>query len=162
MAAPNPIQYPLINGVRHSFASVEFRFNGVIYIGIASMNYKRARTRGWVRGNHPDPLGKTIGENEYSADCELYVAEWNLLQSTLGDANGNGYGDEAFTAVCTYSANGFDMITDTILGCTLDEVEAALAKGVDGVSRKIVLNPVKILFNGKDDVATPLVAPQPP
>lgn len=153
-----PIPYPLINGVRHSFASVEFKFKGVVYRGIASMNYARTRNRGLIRGNHPDPLGKTIGENEYTADCELYVAEWNLMQSTLGD-NGAGYGDEFFTATCVYSANGFDMITDTILGCTMDTTEAALAKGVDGLSRKLQLNPLKILFNGLDDLAVPLAAP---
>lgn len=153
-----PIPYPYINGVRHSFASVEFKFNGLIFTGIANMNYSRTRSRGLVRGNHPDPMGKTIGENEYSAEVELYVAEWNLFQASLGN-KGKGYGDAFFTATCVYSANGFDMITDTILGCTMDTTEASLAKGVDGLSRKIQLNPLKILFNGLDDLAVPLAAP---
>lgn len=155
MAAPSPIAYPLLNGVRHSFASVEFKFNGLIYVGVASMNYKRTRTRGWVRGNHPDPLGKTLGENEYTADVELYLAEWNVFQANLGA----GYGDVFFDATATYSSNGFDLISDTILGCTFDTTEVALAKGTDGLSRKIELNPVKILFNGKEDLAVPLVGP---
>lgn len=158
MANPSPINYPLLNGVRHSFASVEFKFNGLIFIGIGSMNYSRTRSRTLVRGNHPDPLGKTIGENEYAADVELYVAEWNQFQASLGNA-GKGYGDAFFTATAVYSANGFDMITDTILGCTMDVTEAALAKGTDGLSRKIQLNPLKILFNGLDDLAVPLAAP---
>lgn len=153
-----PIAYPYLNGVRHSFASVEFKFNGIIFTGIASMNYSRTRNRGLVRGNHPDPLGKTIGENEYAADCELYVAEWNLFKKSLGN-NGAGYGDQFFTATCVYSANGFDMITDTILGCTLDTTEAALTKGVDGLSRKMQLNPLKIIFGDDDDLAVPLAAP---
>lgn len=156
--ALTPIAYPLLNGVRHAFASVEFKFNGIIFIGVASVNYSRTRTRGWVRGNHPDPLGKTIGENEYSADCELYVAEFNQFQASLGNA-GKGYGDAFFTATCVYTANGFDMITDTILGCTLDVTEVSLAKGTDGLSRKIQLNPMKILFNNLDDLAVPLAAP---
>jgi hypothetical protein len=155
MAAPTPLQYPLLNSVRHSFASVEFKFNGLVYVGVASMNYKRTRSRGLVRGPHPDPLAKTIGENEYAADCELYLAEWNLFQRNLGP----GYGDVFFTAACTYSSNGFDMISDTILGCTMDTTEIALAKGTDGLSRKIELNPLKILFNGVDDLAVPLVGP---
>ncbi len=155
MTAPSPIKYPLLNGVRHSFASVEFKFNGTVYVGVASMNYKRTRTRGWVRGNHPDPLGKTIGENEYTADCELYLAEWNLFQANLGA----GYGDIFFDATCTYTANGFDMISDTIKGCTLDTTEIALAKGTDGLSRKMELNPMKILLNGVDDLLVPLVGP---
>jgi len=155
MAPPLPLQYPLLNGVRHSFASVEFKFNGLVYVGVASMNYKRTRTRGIVRGNHPDPLAKTIGENEYAADCELYLAEWNLFQKNLGA----GYGDVFFNATCTYTSNGFDMISDTILGCTMDTTEIALAKGTDGLSRKIELNPLKILFNGVDDLAVPLVGP---
>lgn len=155
---PTPIQYPLLNGVRHSFASVEFKFNGLIFVGIASMNYSRTRSRGLIRGNHPDPMGKTIGENEYSADCELYLAEWNQFQASLGNA-GKGYGDALFTATAVHSANGFDMITDTLLGCTMDSTEASLAKGTDGLSRKLQLSPLKILFNGLDDLAVPLAGP---
>ncbi len=148
-----PISYPLINGVRHSFASIELKLKEQIFIGFKSVNYSRTRSRTKVRGNHPDPLGKTQGENDYSADIELYLAEWNLFQEQLGA----GYGDVFFQVLVTYSANGFDTIQDVINGCTLDSTEASQQQGPDPLVRKFDLSPLKILFNGKDDVETPLV-----
>jgi len=148
-----PISYPLINGVRHSFASIELKCNGQIFIGFKSINYSRTRNRGLVRGNHPDPLGKTRGENEYSADAEFYLAEWNLFQAQLGD----GYGDVFFQVLSTYSENGFDTIQDVINGCTVDSLEASQSQGPDPLVRKMDLKPLKVLFNGVDDLLTPLV-----
>lgn len=153
---PTPIQYPLVNGVRHSFASIELKLNSQIFVGFKSINYTRTRNRSLVRGNSPDPLGKTMGENEYSADCELYVAEWNLFQELLGP----GYGDVFFQVLVTYSANGFDTIQDVINGCTMDSTEASNSQGPDPTIRKFDLKPLKILFNGIDDLATPLVGVQ--
>ena len=153
-----PIQYPLINGARHSFASIELKLGANIFIGFKSINYSRKRTRSLVRGNSPDPMGKTIGDNEYTADCELYIAEWNLLQSQI--ASGNGYGDVFFQVLVTYSANGFDTIQDTLNGCTIDSTDASNGQGPDPLVRKFDLNPLKILFNGVDDLAVPLVGVQ--
>ena len=150
---PTPIQYPILNGVRHSFSSVELKLNGQIFTGFKSINYSRTRSRSLVRGNHPDPLGKTRGENEYSADCELYLAEWNLFQSQLGD----GYGDKFFQVLVTYSENGFDTIQDRLEGCTMDSTESSNAQGPDPTIRKVNLMPLKIVFDESDDLATPLV-----
>lgn len=151
-----PIAYPLINGVRHSFASIELKLNNQIFIGFKSINYTRTRSRTKVRGNSPDPLGKTIGENDYSTDAEMYLAEWNLFQSQLGA----GYGDVFFQILVTYSANGFDTIQDVINGCTVDSTEASQSQGPDPLVRKFDFSPLKILFNGIDDLATPLVGVQ--
>jgi hypothetical protein len=150
-----PIQYPLVRGVRHGFSSIELKMNGLLFVGFKSINYSRKRTRGMVRGNSPDPLGKTRGENEYSGDCELYLAEWNLFQQNLKA----GYGDVLFDVLVTYGENGFDTITDELLGCTFDSSDAANGQGSDPLVRKIDLTPIKIKFGGLDDLQFPLVAP---
>jgi hypothetical protein len=150
-----PLAYPFINGVKHSLNSVELKIAGRIYIGFKTINYTRKRNRALVRGNSPDPLAKTIGENEYSADCELYLAEFNLLQSDLGA----GYGDIQFPVYATWTQNGFDTITDILLGCNLDSTESNNSQGPDPTVRKFDLSPIKILYNGVDDLAVPLVAP---
>lgn len=156
---PSPILYPLVNGVRHSFASIEVKLGSQIFVGFKSINYSRKRTRSEVRGNSPDPLGKTRGDNMYSADAELYLAEWNLFMfQTLGSQT-SGYGDVLFTVIVTYTENGFDTIVDTINGCTIDTTEASQSQGPDTLLRKFELSPLKILFNGIDDLATPLKAP---
>lgn len=151
-----PIQYPLINGLRHSFSSIELKINGQIFVGFKSINYNRTRSRSMAYGNSPDPLGKTRGTNEYKADCELLLAEFHVFMSSLGA----GYGDKAFDISVTYTENGFDTISDVIRGCTIDTTDSSNSQGTDPSVRKIELNPIKILFNGVDDLENPLTSPQ--
>ena len=153
---PPPIQYPNVNGVRHSFASIELKLAGQVFIGFKSIEYTRTRERGIVQGNHPDPLGKTRGKNTYKGSVELYLAEWNVFQKQLGA----GYGDKLFSLLVTYGENGFDTITDEINGCSMDSTEGGGSEGTDPSTRKFDLSPLKILFDGIDDVAVPLTGVQ--
>ncbi len=94
----------------------------------------------------------------------MLLAEYNALQAALINAanqqglNG-GYGDVFFQVIVMYNENGFDTITDTINGCTMDSTEASNSEGTDPSKRKFDLAPLKILFNGQDDLASPLQAP---
>jgi hypothetical protein len=158
-----PTNYPMTNGCRHSWASVEAKLAGQIFY-ITSVNYSRKRTRAKPRINHPDPSGKTRGSNDYMGDCEMLLAEFNAFQAALiVQANqqglNGGYGDIFFQVVVMYSEVNMDTVTDTLNGCTMDSTEAANTEGVDPTKRKFDLAPLKILFNGQDDLAIPLVAP---
>jgi hypothetical protein len=157
-----PISYPLINGNRQDPSSTELKFgppvNAIMFF--ASFNYGRTRSRSQVEANHPDPLGKTRGRNAYKCDVELYLAEFNLLQGLLVTAaGGNGYGDIYFPIFLNYTENGFDPISIQILGCTLDVDESAVPKGTDALTVKVEFSPLKVLVNGSDDLAVPLIAP---
>lgn len=161
-----PIQYPLINGVRHDWSSIEIKVAGQIILGVKSINYARHRTRAYAEGFSPDPLGKTRGRNAYTCDVEMYLAEFNQLQAILqaqaaplGGVNGSGYGDVFFSIVVMYNSTGFDQVTDTIQGCTLDSTEIAHTVSPDALSRKFATMPTKILFQGQDDLLTPLGPP---
>lgn len=160
---PTQLQYPLINGLRHSWASVEARFAGKIFY-FPEINYGRTRDRPMVYGNHPDPLGKVRGKNAYTGDATMYLAEFNVFQALLAQqaAQSNvGYGDVPFDVYVSYNETGLDVITDHVLGCTLDSTEAAGAEGTDPLKRKFNLNPIKIKFNGIDDLG-PLALVAPP
>lgn len=165
-----PLAYPLINGVRHDWTNIEPKIAGQIFVGFKSLNYKRTRTRTKLWGNSSDPIAKTQGVNDYTADMEVYLAEWNLFQALLkagaaakslpsGISPGSGYGDLLFPVVITYLNLGFDTITDTILGCSVDELDASQSQSPDPLVRKVTFNPLKVLFNGDDDLATALQAP---
>ena len=165
-----PLQYPLINGVKHDFSSIELQLVGQIFVGFRSINYNRTRTRTMVYGNSPDPLAKTEGVNAYTCDCEIYLAEWNYLQGLLinaasqagipnGASPGSGYGDVLFQVVVTYSSLGFDTITDVLNGCSLDSMEVSQSQGPDPLVRKFNLNPLKILYGNEDDLGTALQSP---
>lgn len=161
-----PIPYPLINGVRHDWSSIEFKVAGQIVLGCKAINYSRKRTRAYAEGFSPDPLGKTRGRNAYTADIELYLAEFNQLQALLqaqaaplGGVNGSGYGDVFFSVTVMYQETGFDQVTDTIIGCTMDSTDVGMSVSPDAVARKFEMFPTKILFNGQDDLLTPLGPP---
>lgn len=149
-----PLVVPLINGVRHSFASIELVLGPNRFNGFKSINYSRKRARAMVPGNHPDPLAKTRGMNAYSGDCELYLAEFNLFMLSLG---GEGHGDIPFMVIASYAEIGMDVVVDELLGCNIDSTEASQAVGPDPLVRKVDLSPLKIRFNGFDDCLVPLI-----
>lgn len=151
------LAYPVVTGFRHGFASLsaDFKLPGggtLTFRGFKSINYTRTRDRGLVRGNHPDPIAKTRGENSYDADCEVYLAEFDALQKALGA----GYGDVMFNIQVHFVEGGFAGLQDQIIGCTLDSTEGSNAQGTDALTRKFKLTPLKILFDGIDDAEFPL------
>ena len=166
-----PISYPDINGVRQSFVSSEIKFaqpaiGGSVGGATLSLNlrgykaadYGRKRTRGELRGNHPDPLGKTRGSNAYTGKFTYALAEAlairNALQALAGGSS--GYGDVFFSVIVTHSETGFDTQTDSVLGCTLDDDQIKLAEGVEATMVELDFSPLKVLINGVDDVTNPL------
>jgi hypothetical protein len=156
--------FPLVNGLRHSWASIEINLNGAIFYG-TGVNWSRKRARTLVRVNHPDPVGKTRGNNEYTGDVELLLAEANLFQSQLIAAanqqnlNG-GYGDVFFSVLVQFTELGLDTVTVQLLGCTADSWEQSNAESTEGSKVKMELSPLKVLINGQDDLPNPLQAPQ--
>ena len=161
-----PIAYPLLNGVRQSFVSTEIRFAtaaigatqggttlSLNLRGYKNAEYGRKRTRGELRGNHPDPIGKTRGSNAYTGKFTYALAEAlairNALQALAGGAS--GYGDVFFSVIITHSETGFDTQTDTISGCTLDDDQLETKQGPTGTLITLDFGPLKILMNGVDD-----------
>lgn len=165
-----PLQYPLINGLRHDFSSIELKAAGQQFVGFKSLQHKRTRTRVKVRGAHPDPLGKTRGTNDYDCSLEMWKAEWYLLQVILdrlassqnvpfGAVPGSGYGDAFFTITVLYFSVGMSTQKITISGNTVDEVDEDDQQGADPLVVKLVTNPLKIIYNDLDDVGSVLQAP---
>ncbi len=154
---PTPISYPLINGVRHSFASIVLKVDGQEFSGFKSITYARHRERGVGYGTNPDPLFKTRGKNAYECEIEVYAAEFKAF---MLEHFGNGYGDKFFPIEVSYAENGFPTQTDRIVGNTVDDSEGGGSEGTDPLTRKFKTSPIKIYFDGKDDNATPLRGPR--
>lgn len=151
--------YPLIRGFRHGFSSITMKFKltgGVdIQMFVKSINYGRTRSRGLLMGNHPDPIAKTRGENAYEGAVEMALAEYRLLVAQLGP----GYGDIVFDTLVTYGENGFETVTDELIGCTIDDDDASNSQGPDPLIRKLDLAPLKIRMAGVDDLLIPMISP---
>ncbi len=155
-----PIQVPLINGVMYSFAHCQVEIAGMKFRGgFKSIDYERTRKRDFPMSNSPDPVGKTIGENEYKASAEIYLAWWYAMIQTVVAELGPGYGDRPFLVTAAYSAEGFDEFQDVIQNCTIDSTKVAQAAGTGALTRTVDFGPTKILFNSLDDLANPLAKP---
>jgi hypothetical protein len=155
-----PIQVPMTNGVIRSFGHVRLSIAGLEFTGgFKSIDYSRKREREMVMSNSPDPVSKTLGENKYKCEAEVYH-DWlvNLIV-TIQNQIGPGYGDMPFPIYVSYVGANLTTYTDTILNCTIDETDFTNKSGNAALTRKIDFAPTKILINGLDDLAEPLQSP---
>jgi hypothetical protein len=159
-AQTTPIQVPLTNGVVRSFGHVRLEIAGLEFTGgFKSIKRSRVRKREKPMSNSPDPIGKTLGENEYECSAVVYYDWWVNLLLTVEQNLGPGYGDQPFTIYISYVGKNLNTYTDTILNCTFDSTHGDDQAGTAALTREIDFNPTKILFNGVDDLEDPLVAP---
>lgn len=142
-----PIQYPMINGHRYSWASVEHGVNGPIVRGIKSIDYDHSLTPTKILGTGPNPIGRTRGVYEAKANVEMYRLEYENLKATLGQG-GVGFGETSFTWVVQYADVGQPVITDTLEGARIENPQFGGAEGGDALTVKFTLNVMLIKENG--------------
>jgi hypothetical protein len=146
------VQYPLVNGVYHAFASVEIKWDGTIYVGVKSVNYKQNLVPTKVRGAHAEPIGRTRGDLDADGDIELYLQQANQLLTAMGP----GYMEKVIGVTVSYSENGLDTITDEIVSARIQEIDDSHSQGVDALTKKFTLNIMKVLYNGVEPLLNPL------
>jgi hypothetical protein len=160
-AQVTPIQVPITNGVVRSFGHVRLQIAGLEFTGgFKSIKRKRTRKREKPMSNSPDPIGKTLGENEYECSAVMYYDWYVNTMLTIQQTLGPGYGDQPFTIYISYVGKNLNTYTDIVLNCTFDEDDGDDQAGTAALTRAVNFNPTKILFNGIDDLEDPLVAPQ--
>jgi hypothetical protein len=139
------LQYPLINGDRHSFASVEIQFNNLSIGGFTAINYEALLDGQPVRGAGPLVIGHTIGLASWTGDFEMLLEEWNFFQASLGP----GFMQQYFNIRVTYAARGMSTIVDTLSGCRVKSVGASgQSSSGDALVRKVPLLITSGNFNG--------------
>lgn len=141
-----PISYPLINGHRYSFSSIEFGANGIVMRGVSSIDYGDELTPGKMRGTGPNVIGRTRGEYDGDASIEMYRLEWENLKSTLG-TNGVGFGETSFPVTVMYGETGQPVVTDTLEGCRITKVRTGGAEGSDPTKVTLTIDLTRILHN---------------
>lgn len=139
------MDWPLINGVRHSFASIELSIDGKRRPLFNAVNYSDSVSRERVRGNHPIAAGFTRGEYEAEAGITLYSEEWGELVAEFGD----GIYDKVFDIVATYADEGAPTITDKLVGCRLRSVGRDNSQGAEGATVEKELDVTYIQWNGR-------------
>lgn len=165
---PTPIQYPYVGGYRHSPSSSELKVtlpNNSAFILSAwqKIDYKWELSAEPVYGNHPDPVGFTIGQAKYEAELELLLAEYNYFLGQIISAMGGGGGFATLPLLftVTHTENGFDTIADQIIGCRIAGGDTSIQAGgaQPPQKRTLPLKPLKIKPNGIDMLAVALQGP---
>lgn len=155
MSALTPLpQFPLINGNRFDYTSLELVVNGVPYRGVKSLDYDDELSTKKQYGTSARPLGRNRGVYDASGSIELYLEEWNAIAPQLAALGNGGIGEANFLITAIYADFGAPAITDVLTGCRVKKVSASHAQGSAELTVKLELDIMDILRNG-----LPLLSP---
>lgn len=147
--------YPMVNGHRMSFSSINLAIDGTETIGFRSVTYNDSQDPGEVRGAHAQIIGRTLGDYTCEASLELYSEELDEFLRAFGD----GYMERVFDVIVTYSEeDGGPTVTDTIHACRIRAVNRNHTQGTDPLSATIDLHPMWITRSGVNPLRRQLQA----
>lgn len=142
------MDYPLVGGVRHEWSSVNIKLGGDLYIGVKSISYNDTLGPTKIRGTHPVPIARTRGQYDAEGSIEMYTAEARQFRKKLGP----GYKEVSFDIVVSYTEDGFDTITDTIVGCRIKKDQGGGQDGTDALTVPWDLDVMNILWDGVSSI----------
>jgi hypothetical protein len=144
---------PLINGFLPSYADVQMRVNGLLFVGVASIDYSDNLSRGQPYGTAAISLGLTKGSYKAKASVELYLPAAVIMESQLS-AVSLPLGGLRFVPISfsvSYAPAGaapIPVVTDVFTGY-FGEISQSQRVSDDAITRKYeVLIPGVIYWNG--------------
>ena len=125
--------YPLINGVKYDWSSIEITLGDAgIFIGISELSYSDSNDKGIVRGTGVEKLARTKGEYDAEGSLTMYKKDFSVFLAALTGDGATGYFDTPFDITVMYSAPGGDgTTTDRLIGCELKSAEGGGSQGTD-------------------------------
>lgn len=141
------IPYPLINGNRFDFSSVELRLGNpsTLFVGgVKEVTYSDSLEPGELRGNHAQLIGRTRGQYSAEASLTMFKQEFQQLVALLGA----GYMEVSFDTVVSFSEQGSAVITDVLSGCRIKKAEDSGSEGGDPLTVKVDLHVMALIRNG--------------
>lgn len=139
------MDFPLINGHRYSWASIELDIDGADQLQFKEISYSHTLEPGDVRGQGPQVAGTTRGE--YSAEGSVtFLKEGH---DELIERFGDGYFEKRFNVTVNYAEEGQPVTTDRLVGCRLKASEKSGSQGTDGLEVTAPLHVTYITENGK-------------
>ena len=135
------LTYPLINGIRFSFASIELSIAGTKYVGVSEISYSHTLEPGEVRGAHAQVLGYTKGDYVAEGSMTMYKEEWETLRKGLGE----GWMEKSIDVITvTYAEVGNETVVDKLVSVRIVSTENSISQGPDPASVTITLKPLYI------------------
>lgn len=139
-----PIPYPLINGFRHDWSSIELKIDNQLIKGFTEVKYQDSLKGAFVYGAHPQPVGETRGVYEASGSITLLLAEATKLTKLLSP----GFKEKRFPFSVSYSESWYDTITDQIIGARITDSDGGATQGPDGLVKTFPLSVLYVIWNG--------------
>ncbi len=143
------ILYPLINGHRFDFSSVEINVAGIRFQGIKSLSYKETLDHGYIRGNRAQVLGRTRGTHTAEGSLEMYKSEADLLMARLSVNPAFGYMEAAFDIMAVYNEVGSIPQTDRLVGCRIKALDISGSESNEALTVKMDMHIMYIQLTGK-------------
>lgn len=142
-------QYPLVNGVAHSWADSGFKFNGKRYQGVKAFNCSESIERGKLRGTGQRKLAVTLGDLDADLSVEMYEADWKELLADLGD----GYMNRVIAGFASFSdGDGSNVHTIEVLGCRLKKIDDSHQQGTEPLTVKLDFDVMQVKRDGLDAI----------
>lgn len=138
------MDYPLINGHRYSWASMDFDFDGLEIEFIQEFTYNHSLEPGDVRGAGAQKQGRTRGDYNAEGSITMHQEGWDIFRNHLG----NGFMEKSWTAIVNYADDGQPVTTDEVVGCRITNVEKGGSQGTDGNTVTLSLNILYIIEDG--------------
>lgn len=155
---PGALAFPMINGTRYDFSSVEITVDAFTYNGFKSISYKHKLTPGKLRGNHPAVIGRTRGIYEVeSCTAEMWKADYQTLVDALRTAYPNvGYMEAQFPIIVNHDEpTGDGLITDELVSARIMSDEHGGSEGGDPLVTKIEFDVMRLLLDDQPAVIVP-------
>lgn len=143
MPLPN-VPFPLVNGNRFSYASIELSIDSQVFTGFSGISYQQSLEPSEVRGTGPQNMGFTRGDLKAEGSLDIYIEEDARIIAALGD----GFYEKFFPVTVTYQEQGQQLITDSIPYVRFKSGQRSHQKGTDGLTVKRDLLLFYILENG--------------
>jgi hypothetical protein len=147
VSTPLPV-FPLINGNRFDFTSIEIMINGVPYRGVKAIDYEDQLDPKKSYGTSARPLGRNRGPYDASGSLEIFREDWNSIAPVLAALGNGGIGEANFLVIAHYADFGAPTITDTLIGCRVKKITNSHAQGASELTVKLELDIMDINRNG--------------
>lgn len=138
--------YPLINGNRHDWASIQLELAGLKKTaGMRALNYKHTLEYEHVMAGGSQPVGDTLGTYSAEAGFEMLLVDYQHLIQTLG----NGYGAVHFNVLVKYAKKkGDPILVDELRGCRIKGEDRSHSQGNGALVVKVDLGVQLLIVNG--------------
>lgn len=144
---PAPIAQ-LINGKVFDFSSIELVAGPQTFSNLQEVSYSDSLEPGTLRGTSAKKKGRTRGEYDVEASISIYKGDLATLLGTLAALGLGGYGEAEFDINVTYSEGLDNVITDTLIGCRITDIEDSHSQGSDALQVTITLDVMELTRNG--------------